>query len=393
MKIGRAIIWGIVIFAAIAIIGAAINNKTEENQEVMPEIVEEVDTELRGVWVSTVSNLDYPSSDNLSVDELKSELDGIVANVKKWNLNTIFFQIHPCSDAFYKSDIFPTSSFLSQDAIDFDPLQYLIEICEKEGISVHGWINPLRASLTTEIEGEYLSAHPEYCIEYDGKLYLDAGNPEVRELVCNCVQEVIENYSVDGIHFDDYFYPYPVDGCTFDDSVSYEKYGNGMTLEDFRRNAVNELVKSVGETVKNYNPDLIFGISPFGIWASIDNMENGSDTGNSLQSYYDLYADSLSWAKNGYVDYLAPQIYWSTNQPNVEFCKVYDWWENALKDTNTDLYIGLAAYKVGLEDYGWNNEDEFKSQIEYVRNNSAKGFILFRYGNLCENKLNLCQSW
>jgi len=349
---------------------------------------------LRGVWVSTVNNLDYPLSDNLSVDELKAELVDIVENVKKWNLNAVFFQVHPCSDSFYKSNIFPVSSYLTQeDSIDFDPLEYMIEICHKEGITVHGWINPLRASMSTEIGGEYLSSHSDYCIEYDGKLYLDAGNPNVRKLICNCVEEIVVNYYVDGIHFDDYFYPYPVDGCTFDDNASYVTYGNGLSLDDFRRNSVNELVKTVGETVKKNNANVLFGVSPFGVWASDENMSNGSHTGNSLQSYYDLYADSLYWAQNGYVDYLAPQIYWSTTQNNVEFKKVYDWWNKVLKDTNVDLYVGIAAYKVGRDEYGWNDPNELKSQIEYVRNNNGKGIILFRYGNLYENKLNLCQTW
>ncbi len=409
MRTGRAVIIGILVFVVLVIIGL---NYTDSQEDIVPdaELIEntEVNTEMKGVWVSTAYCLDFPSEPNLLSDELKTELDSIVNNAKKWGLNTIFFQVRPCSDSFYNSKIFPVSRFLSADRElpeGFDPLAYIIEKAHSNGIELHAWINPLRATTGSAESPEWdvtnlpdihpAKQNPDYVVAYaDGKLYYNVGIPQVRQLVADGVKEIIENYDVDGIHFDDYFYPYPIEGEEFDDEAAYEMYGNDLELSDFRRKSVNEMIKLVYETVKDYNSDIAFGISPQGIWANQNTSEKGSDTGASIQSYSDLYADSVYWMEQGIVDYICPQIYWSTEQTGVEFKKVYDWWSNIAKETNIKLYVGMAAYKVGSDEYGWNNEGELKNQIDYCRNSQHyNGFIMFRYEFLLDNQLNLLSSW
>ncbi len=410
MKSGRALLCGIIIFVILFVIG----NNIEQEIPIITESESNTDNavsdneELRGVWVSTAYCLDFPSKVDLDVDSLKKEIDTIVENTKKWGLNAIYFQVRPCSDSFYKSEIYPVSRFLSSNFTlpdNFDPLKYFIEKSHENGIQLHAWINPLRVTTgsadnpawdVTELpDGHPAKINPEYTVAYaDGKLYYNVGLPQVRQLVADGVKEIVENYNIDGIHFDDYFYPYPVSGAEFDDLKAYEQYGNGLSLDDFRRQSVNTMVELVYNTVKSQNHDISFGISPQGIWANKEIDIRGSDTGSSIQSYSDLYADSLYWIEQGIVDYICPQIYWSIEQNDVAFNKVYEWWSNTASQYNIELYTGIAAYKVGIEEYGWNKEGELKKQIEYCRNSiKYDGFIMFRYEFLLNNKLNLLSSW
>lgn len=350
--------------------------------------------ELRGVWIASVININFPSKPGLSQNELKAELDDILKNTAEAGLNAVFFQVRPTSDALYPSEIFPYSKYLSGEqgkAPDggFDCLEYLLEKAGEKGIDVHAWVNPYRVTMY-ESDEQGLSAdnpavlHPEYTVKYaDGKTYYNPGLPEVRQLIADGVSELAEKYpTLAGIHFDDYFYPYPSSGAEFDDAAAYEIYGNGESLADWRRSNVNELVKESYEAVKKINPEIKFGVSPFGIWANSgsDTPVDGS-TSSGLEAYNSLYCDALAWAEGGYVDYIIPQIYWSFATSAAPFDNIARWWNAQLDGTDVDFYIGHAAYKVS--DYA---ENEIGIQVEFARNLlTYRGSVFYGYEDIKNN--------
>ena len=410
-KIVLAVVLGLVLAAAVLWIGLAgrpegdgdggsSSSATSESRSGSAVEAESGETAILGVWAASVYNLDFPSRPDLSADELKSELDTIIENTKSWGLNALFLQVRPCADSLCKSDIFPVSSVLSSTGAlpdGFDPLAYAVERAHAAGIELHAWINPLRVTAgnaeqpqhdpASLPEGSPARAHPEYTVPYaDGKLYFDAGYPEVRQLVVDGVVEIIENYDVDGIHFDDYFYPYPVAGASFDDAESYAQYGDGRSLEDFRRDNITSLIRAVHDAVEAAAPDVAFGVSPFAVWRSDENSELGSPTRAGVETYSDLYADTRLWVKENLLDYIAPQIYWSMEQPGVEFPVVYDWWKDVVQGTDVKLVAGHAAYKVGLDEYGWDEPGELADQVAYAMNSgSFGGSVFYRYATLTED--------
>ena len=372
----------------------------------IPAITVDKENELRGVWIATIMNINYPSEKGVSAEQMASEIDAITENCERAGFNAIFFQVRPSGDAFYPSDIFPWSEYLTGEQgkapeKGFDPLAYFIKKAHERNISLHAWINPYRITSGSTSSPKHdvtaLSAnhparlHPEYTVAYgDGKLYFNPGLPEVRELCVNGVKELVENYpSLDGIHFDDYFYPYPVSGEEFDDTAAYEKYGGGMELGDWRRENVAMLIREVYSAIKELNPECRFGVSPFGIWANSgsDTYIKGSDT-NGLESYFSLYCDPIAWANEGIVDYLAPQIYWSFTSDNAPFDTLARWWNANLDGTGVDMYIGHAAYKA--EDFA---ENEIPLQAEFGRSlMCCKGSIFYGYADIAENKAGLMES-
>lgn len=349
--------------------------------------------EMRGLWIATTVNIDYPSETGLSQNKLEAELDSIVEKAYELGINSLFFQVRPACDALYDSDIFPSSRYVSgtqgEETYGFDSLEYLLKKASEYNIDVHAWVNPYRVTMN-EAEYETLAktnpafVNPEYTVKYaDGKTYLNPGIPEVRQLVVSGVREIVEKYpSVAGIHFDDYFYPYPSGGEDFNDEEAYAVYGNGMEKADWRRHNVNLLVKETYEAVKEINPDCDFGVSVFGIWANKGSNTpiEGSETGG-LEAYNSLYCDAIAWAKGGYVDYIAPQDYWSFDTSVAPFDDIARWWNANLDGTGVDLYIGHAAYKSG--DY---DEGEIYKQVEMCRTlSSYKGSIFYGYENITKN--------
>jgi len=267
--------------------------------------------QVRGVWVSTVYNLDYPSEAGISPAQMMHEADEIITSAARAGINTIFLQVRPCCDAIYPSEIFPFSQYISgvqgqQPEGGFDPLDYFIDRCHEMGIELHAWVNPYRVTVSrfTSIEEGLATLspahparlHPQWVrLGKDGRLYFDPALPEVLELITDGVREILDNYDVDGIHLDDYFYP---DGG-LDDSGSFELYGGGFdNIGDFRRDNVDRAVKSLHQLAEEYNTT--FGISPFGIWANRMSNLSGSNTIGG-QSYYDHYADTLKWIKEGWL--------------------------------------------------------------------------------------------
>ena len=347
--------------------------------------------EVRGVWVSTVYNLDYPSESGITPAEMMHEADDIIDSAAAAGMNTIILQVRPCCDAIYPSEIFPWSQYISGKQGQapeggFDPLDYFIDQCHTRGIKLQAWINPYRVtvkSFTSIEEGlaTLSSLHPAYVhpewvrLGADGRLYFDPALPDVQELIVDGVREILDNYEVDGIHLDDYFYP---DGG-FDDIVSYEKLGTDYTnIGDFRRDNVNCIVRELYSLVKSYG--VTFGISPFGIWANQSSEPRGSQTVGG-QSYFDHYADTLKWIVEGWIDYVAPQLYWPIGSTEGEFEILLRWWRSVTEGSGVDLYIGIGAYRTLDADpsSSWYEGAEVKKQLDLIDiYGKTDGVIFFR---------------
>lgn len=349
------------------------------------------DNGLHGVWVTTVGNADFPSKQGLTVAQQKAEADEILDKVKEMNLNAIFLQVRPSSDALYKSEIYPWSEVLTgtqgKDP-GYDPLEYFIEGAHKRGLKLSAWVNPYRVQ--TKADKTRLSPqspatlHPEWTItSKEGQLYYDPGIPSVRDLVEKGITEIVHNYDVDGIVFDDYFYP----DKDFADSETVKKYASkGQSAEEFRRQSVNLLVKETYQKIKEINPQTEFGISPAGVWANSTDNLLGSAT-KAFSSYYDQYADTRLWVRNHWVDYICPQIYWSIGNEKADYSTVLEWWANTCKSTGVKLYIAHGAYKQGSNEPGWNSPDQLLLQVrQATRYSEYKGSVYFSYGDLKKNK-------
>ena len=345
---------------------------------------------VRGVWVSSVANLDYPSSAGLSDDQLRAEADKIIANCVEMGMNTIFFQVRPCSDALYNSSIFPKSVFLTGESsfeeLTFDPLSHMVEKAHENGIGLHAWLNPYRVTRLSGKELEKFSPdspqrlHPEYLLQSaNGNYFFNPALPEVRDLITAGIVEILENYDVDGIHFDDYFYP----ESSFDDSELFAASGYS-DIDEWRTENVNALVKQVSETVHSYG--VPFGISPRGIWANNYNDPRGSATrgGGSLT---DIYCDSLRFIEEGWVDYICPQIYWNIGNSIADYSILVPWWADAVSAADVKLYIGMADYRVAESGPGsvW-TPAELGRQLELNKSYpEVSGEVHFRYGSLADN--------
>ena len=368
------------------------------------------DNEFRGVWIASVFNIDFPSRAGLSAAEQKAELDEIVRVTKEAGLNAIFFQVRPTADALYNSTVFPTSRWLTGTQGDpladgFDPLAYIIEISHANNIELHAWINPYRVTTGSPANPQHdvnvlapnhpARLNPDWVVPYaDGRLYFNPGLPQVRDLIVRGILDIIENYNVDGIHFDDYFYPYPRPDAHFDDDAAFERYGRvGMSRGDWRRENVNILMREVHEAIQEVNPAIRFGVSPFGIWANRGNNAAGSET-TGLQGRYAIYADVRAWVDGGWIDYVIPQIYWEFTFAPAPFDVLTRWWSTLLDGTDVDLYIGHAVYKLSNNfPYEFNNEVEIPRQIQYARQYiSVRGSAFFGFRYLRRNTSNITEN-
>lgn len=355
------------------------------------------DSEVRGVWIASVYNIDYPSQTDLSADVLKAEIDAILDTCERNSLNTVFFQVRPTCDALYKSEIFPVSANLSTSGtLVFDPLEYIVTEAHQRNIFVHAWVNPLRVTMSSHDtsalpDGSPAKEHPEWTVPYaDGKLYLNAGLPEVRQLVADGVEEIVKNYDVDGIVFDDYFYPYPVNDdsgkqAEFDDADEYALYGSAFdNVADWRRNNINQLVELCYNTVRETDPECVFGISPFAVWQNNNGSNGGSNT-TSLEAYHSLYCDALAWIRGGYIDYISPQVYWTFDTKAAPFDVVTRWWNAQLEGSDVKLYVSHASYR--YEDGNWEDpQGELTEQVEFARSEKYyHGSIFYGYDEINRN--------
>ena len=309
-------------------------------------------TELRGIWVSTVGNLDYPTKPSVSPEALKAEADIVIRDCYDMGMNAIFLQVRPAADAFYPSAYYPWSRYLTgtqgtapEDG--FDPLAYWVERAHERGIELHAWINPYRITTSSSDWDRLSSNNPakgawnDYVVKFNGNYYFDPGQPAVRDLITAGVKEIVENYDVDGIHFDDYFYPDETSGNSFNDAGTYAAYGNGMSRADWRRDNINQQIRQVNDTVHAVDPHCVFGVSPMGIWANSWTSSLGSNTRGG-ESYSQRFADTYTWVKNQWIDYIAPQIYWKIGFSKADYKVLAEWWSQVVQGTNVSLYIGMA---------------------------------------------------
>jgi len=334
--------------------------------------------ELRAAWVSTVSRLDWPPAANLGRDAGIASLHALVNDAADAGLNALFFQVRPYADALYEShEGEPWSSYLTSNADagpGWDPLEELLPIAHAKGIEVHAWLNPYRGTV---------KALSQYSITYNSIPVMNPGVPAVREHVVAVVDDILSNYDVDGVHFDDYFYPYPTNPPTdFPDSATYSAYTNGggtLSLADWRRNNVNTLVAEVMALVKSDHPTVRFGIGPFGIWKSGQPV-------NGLSAYDVIYCDAVEWMSGENVDYLAPQLYW-TESSAQSYSTLVDWWAARLNGRH--LFPGHADYRMLPPTAGsdW-PLSEIQGQLEYTRtkrSSGAMGDVHFRFANIRNN--------
>ncbi len=329
--------------------------------------------EFRGAWLHTVFQDQYKrQSTQQNKAYLREELD----RLKAAGCNVIIFQVRPQADSFYPSKLEPWSRFITDNgkapAPAWDPLQFMIDESHARGMELHAWLNPYRV---TSSAGQALPKnhvyhkHPEWFVKYDGKIYFDPALPESRRFITNVVMDIVSRYDVDGIHFDDYFYPYPVKGKAFPDSKSYAKYGKGKNLGDWRRENVDKLIQGIHSKIAAKKPWVVFGVSPFGIWRNKKNDSKGSDT-NGLQNYDDLYADVLLWTRKGWVDYLIPQLYWELEHKAASYMTLVDWWNRNANGRH--LYVGQDVEKtMKFADIGGSKEtSQLRHKINLTR--SAK---------------------
>ncbi|MDF7649543.1 family 10 glycosylhydrolase [Pantoea sp. Acro-805] len=370
---------------------------------------------VRGVWLTTVSRLDWPpiASVNASpanrISQQQKALTDKLDKLKSLGINTVFFQVKPDGTALWHSKILPWSDMMTgkigQDP-GYDPLQFMLDEAHKRGIKVHAWFNPYRVSTNvkpstvTELNNT-LSLHPAsvFVLHRDwirtagDRFVLDPGIPDARDWITSIVAEVVANYDIDGVQFDDYFYA-ESPGSTLNDSATFHQYGEGYASKaDWRRHNTQQLIEQVSRTIKQLKPHVEFGVSPAGVWRNVSHDPAGSDT-RGAAAYDEAYADTRKWVQMGLLDYIAPQIYWPFSRQAARYDVLANWWANVVKPTHTRLYIGVALYKVGetskMEpDWTINGGvPELKKQLDLNESvPQINGTILFR-----ENYLNQPQT-
>lgn len=351
--------------------------------------------EMRAVWIATVTNLDWPSKKGLSTQEQQDEMIRLLDEFKANNINTVVFQARPCADVYYKSEIEPWSMWLSgkQGVAPYpyyDPLEFVIEESHKRCMEVHAWINPYRALNYDDVslfdKNHIFFKKKDLFVKFGNKYYFNPGLEETQAYLNTIVKELVEKYDIDAVHFDDYFYPYPIAGEAFPDNHTFKKHPRGFTHKnDWRRDNVTEIIKQLNKTIKKAKPWVEFGISPFGVWRHEGKDPRGSATQKSLTNYDDLYADVLKWLKEDYIDYVVPQLYWEIGKKNHDYKTLVEWWSKNSYGKN--LYIGLFAS--GFEQYksaAWQNSNELIRQLELNKKHpNIQGVMFFSAKTFIKN--------
>ncbi|MFF9361274.1 glycoside hydrolase family 10 protein [Streptomyces griseoluteus] len=354
--------------------------------------------EMRGVWLATVAGRDWPSRPGLPPEEQRAELIAHLDRAVAGRLNTVIFQVRPTADALWPSPYEPWAEYLTgtqgRDP-GWDPLGTAVREAHARGLELHAWFNPYRIANHTDpgrlTPDHPARLHPEWVVPYGGKLYYNPGLPEVRRFVRVAMLDAVAKYPVDAVHFDDYFYPYPVAGQTFDDDTAYDAYGGGF--EDraaWRRDNIDRLVREVAAGIRRVRPGTRFGISPFGVWRNAATDPRGSDTRAGVQTYDDLYADTRKWVREHWIDYIVPQIYWNIGFPAADYARLLDWWAAEAAGTGTRLYVGEALYKAGAagQPPAWQDPAELSRHLtladEYPQ---VRGHVFFAAQDVARDPL------
>ena len=334
---------------------------------------------MNAAWIATVYNIDWPIQKNNEKLQKQQMID-ILNNLQDVGIDTVMFQVRPKGDSLYKSNISPWSDVLTGiqgKNPGYDPLAFVIEEAHKRGMKVHAWLNPYRVTtLGTDLNvlanNNPAKQHPEWTLTHNNRIYFNPEIPQVKQLIKNTVAEIVTNYNIDGIHFDDYFYPtnYPLP----------EGEGRDGIVANNRRNNINAMILEVKNTIKGIKPQVKFGVSPSGIWKNKSSDINGSDT-RGKESYYSDYADTLTWIKNNYVDYIVPQLYWQIGLNVADYSKLVRWWSDQVKGTKVDLYIGQGIYKDVVA-------SEIDTQLKLNTNYpEIKGSIFYSTSDIIKNRV------
>lgn len=348
--------------------------------------------ELRGVWIATVFNINWPSRTGLSAAQMQSEMEALLDTAQASGMNAVFLQVRAESDAFYASELEPWSRFLTGTQGEdpgYDPLAHAIEQAHARGLELHAWVNPYRALATSNLgvtSAEHVTqTDPGLVVPYGNFHWYDPGNSQGRERTLAVLRDLLTRYAVDGLHFDDYFYPYPEAGVSFADDASYAAYqgsGGALVRDDWRRENVHTMVSAVHALVREVRPEARFGISPFGIYRP------GMPAGISgLDQYAQLYADPLRWLDEGWVDYLAPQLYWPTTRAAQDYRLLLGWWADRAAAAERDLLIG--NYLAQLDSAPEWSVSELRTQVTLTRgarDRRARGNIQYHVDPLVENR-------
>lgn len=345
--------------------------------------------EMRGVWVATVQHIDWPSYRNFNAIKQQEEFLDLVESHKKTGINALFVQVRTAADAFYAKSMEPWSTYLSgfqgqAPRPYYDPMEFMLKACHQRGMEFHAWINLNRATMNGQslLSAEHIARrHPDWFVRYQGQYLFNFGIPAARNYMVQLASKLVQDYPIDGLHLDDYFYPYPVKGQVFNDQASYLQYRlPGESLEDWRRRNINTLIEDLHHGIKAARTKVKFGISPFGIWRHQSNDAKGSNTRRGLQSYDDLYADTERWMREGWVDYLVPQLYWPTTHKSAPFEPLLAWWKSI--PFRGHLYVGHGIYHLKSE---W-SAMEMQKQLGLVRSYpKVRGSVFYSSKHLQEN--------
>lgn len=354
--------------------------------------------ETRGMTLTTVVNIDFPSRPGLDPETVKQEYLGWLDLAVAQRHNAIFVHIRPSGDAFWPSEYAPWSEWLTgnRDDIDpgWDPLAFMIDEAHKRNIEFHGWFNPYRggqpgprgpgADIDNLAPDHPLRQHPEWAIVYPvgvagantsgSRLYFDPGIPEARRYVEDSILEAVEKYDLDGVFFDDFFYPYAENGQEFNDDASYAQYGGGLSRADWRRANVDTFVREMSERIKELKPWVKFGINPFGIWRNVSNDPDLGSQTRGLSAYDEIYADTRKWVKEEWLDYIAPQLYWHIGFERADYATLVAWWSEQIEGTRVQLWIGHGNYRVG-EPGAWSDPAELDRQLTLNKDYPVTGGV------------------
>ncbi|MFG1656931.1 glycoside hydrolase family 10 protein [Micromonospora chersina] len=363
--------------------------------------------ELRGMWITTVNNIDWPSRRGLPAEAAKAEFRGWLDLAVRRRHNAVFVHVRPSGDALWPSNYAPWSEWLtgSRDGRDpgWDPMEFMVAEAHARNLEFHAWFNPYRGGQPATVGGpgprvdqlapnHPLRRHPDWVVTYPSadrpgsRLYFNPGIPEARRFVEDAMLEAVQRYDVDGVHFDDFFYPYPEAGQDFPDGAAFARHGRGFTDKHaWRRDNVNTLVREMSERIKAIKPWVKFGISPFGIWRNKRTDPAGSASAG-LQSYDDIYADTRLWVRQQWLDYVVPQLYWHIGFGKADYAKLLPWWAATVRGTRVQLYIGQADYRVG-ERGAWRDPAELDRQLALNRRHGVSGSIHFSARQVRADKL------
>ncbi len=358
--------------------------------------------ELRGVWVASVANIDFPQKPGTDTAALKREWMQMLDLFERAGLNAVIVQIRPASDALYPSRLAPWSKYLTgkqgmPPQGGWDPLAFMISTAHDRNFEFHAWLNPYRVtndSDTASLAPDHVFyTHRDWILKYGTKYYLNPSLPQVRSHLIEVVEEIIKLYHVDAIHMDDYFYPYRIAGEEFPDAADFARYGKGFTnVDDWRRHNVDTLIAMLHDRIQALRPGLEFGISPFSVWRNQDKDPQGSPTRAGQTNYDDLYADIRKWLQMGWIDYVVPQLYFHIGFEPVDYEKTLKWWyDNAF---GAKLYVGMAAYRVGSDRTPqWREPDQIPRQLRLNRSlENVHGHVFFSAKQLFQNPLGLTDS-